>query len=205
MKIPWPSNYIALFRAKSMLASVGEELLNIRCAIGAEEGGLSIAALEYYKTLAYAAVPGVLVASSTLCWYICGRSVPRPERRAMMTGTIVLLMYLAYPSISAIVLGLWKWIHWRIRVDICGRPRGIVHWWCTQAMAVYIGIAMFVCVCSRPKACPGASLPIPFQTWWTSNTHPIWPAVWRVHTWKLPLWRLGDLTEAVDYCCWNLQ
>lgn len=108
MKIPWPTNYVALFRTKSMLASVGEELLNIRCAIGAEEGGLSIAALEYYKTLAYAAVPGVLVACSTLCWHACGRSFPRSERRAMMTGTIVLLLYLAYPSISAVVLGLWK-------------------------------------------------------------------------------------------------
>ena len=108
MKIPWPTDYITLFRTNSLLSSVGEEFIDIRCAIGSKEDGLSIAAMEYYRTLAYAALPVALVAMSTFCWCTCGRTVPRQERRAMMAGTIVILLYLAYPSISATVLGLWK-------------------------------------------------------------------------------------------------
>eukprot|EP00945_MAST-04E_sp_MAST-4E-sp1_P006174 g6174.t1 len=105
MKIAWPVDYMTLFRIEGMLSSVGEEMLDIRCAL---EQPIPIATIEYYKTVAYAFVPFVLVFLSVLGWSTCGRVVARPKRRAMMVGTIVLLLYLAYPSISAGVLGLWK-------------------------------------------------------------------------------------------------
>ena len=84
---------------------IGEEMLDIRCAL---EQPIPIATIEYYKTLGYAIAPFVLVFLALLGWCTCGRVVKRSERRAKMVGTIVVLIYLAFPSISAGVLGLWK-------------------------------------------------------------------------------------------------
>ena len=78
MKISWPVNYLTLFRIEGMLSSVGEEMLDIRCAL---EKPIPIATIEYYKTLAYAFVPFMLVLLSVLGWSTCGRVVARPERR----------------------------------------------------------------------------------------------------------------------------
>ena len=105
MKIPWPVDYVTLFRIEGMLSSVGEEFLDIRCAL---ETPIPIATVEYYKTLGYAIAPFVLVFLSVLGWNTCGRVVERRERQANMVGTIVMLVYLAFPSISAGVVGLWK-------------------------------------------------------------------------------------------------
>ena len=105
MKIPWPVDYRTLFRIEGMVSSIGEEMLDIRCAL---EQPIPIATIEYYKTLGYAIAPFVLVFLSLLGWCTCGRVVKRSERRAKMVGTIVVLIYLAFPSISAGVLGLWK-------------------------------------------------------------------------------------------------
>ena len=47
--------------------------------------------------------------TSTLCAWTCGKwFVDEKKVRPMMTGTIVLLLYLIYPSVSTSVLGLWK-------------------------------------------------------------------------------------------------
>ena len=105
MKIPWPVDYVTLFRIEGMLSSVGEEFLDIRCAL---ETPLPIATIEYYKILGYAIAPFVLVFLSVLGWNTCGRAVERRERQANMVGTIVMLVYLAFPSISAGVVRLWK-------------------------------------------------------------------------------------------------
>eukprot|EP00945_MAST-04E_sp_MAST-4E-sp1_P003296 g3296.t1 len=105
MRIPWPLNYRTLFRIEGLLSSVGEEFLDIRCAL---EEPIPIATIEYYKTLGYAILPFVLVLLSLLGWCTCGGLVKRTERRAMMVGTIVLLIYLAFPSIAAGAFELWR-------------------------------------------------------------------------------------------------
>ena len=68
MKIPWPVDYVTLFRIEGMLSSVGEEFLDIRCAL---ETPLPIATIEYYKILGYAIAPFVLVFLSVLGWNTC--------------------------------------------------------------------------------------------------------------------------------------
>ena len=107
MDIPWPANYLAVFRAQALASSVGEEFMDIRCAMAKP---ISIASIEYGKMLTYALIPFLLVFLAIWFWYNCGRrlGVPEEKRNAMMTGTIVLLLYLLYPSIAAKVLGLWK-------------------------------------------------------------------------------------------------
>ena len=105
MQIPWPGNYLAVFKVQSMVSSVGKEFIDVRCAM---DEPISIAAVEYYKTLAYALLPPVLTCLSVIGWCTCGRVIRASERRAMLTGTIVLLLYLVYPSICSSVLSLWR-------------------------------------------------------------------------------------------------
>ena len=107
MDIPWPANYLAVFRAQALASSVGEEFMDIRCAMAKP---VSIASIQYGKMLAYALIPFFLVFLAICFWYKCGRrlGVPGEKRNAMITGTIVLLLYLLYPSIAAKTLGLWK-------------------------------------------------------------------------------------------------
>ena len=106
MDIPWPGNCISLFRVQALVSSVGEAFIDVRCAM---EEPVSIAQVEYGKALAYALLPFALVLLSALVWQTCGRRyVDSTHVNPMMTGTIVLLLYLVYPSISASVLGLWK-------------------------------------------------------------------------------------------------
>ncbi|SVC80233.1 uncharacterized protein METZ01_LOCUS333087, partial [marine metagenome] len=106
MSIDWPANYIDLFRVQALVSSVGEEFLDVRCMM---DSPIPIAQVEYLKTLAYAILPWVLVFISVAIWGTCGkRFVDKKKLRPMMTGTIVLLLYLIYPSLSTSVLGLWK-------------------------------------------------------------------------------------------------
>ena len=106
MTIPWPVNYIGMFRAQALVSSVGEEFIDIRCMM---ESPIPIAQVEYLKALAYAILPWVLVSISVVIWGTCGkRFVDKKRVRPMMTGTIGLLLYLVYPSVSASVLSLWK-------------------------------------------------------------------------------------------------
>ena len=106
MDIPWPGNYLAVFRAQALVSSVGEAFIDVRCAM---DEPVSIAQVEYGKTLAYALLPVGLVLLSVFIWKTCGRRFVRADKvNAMLTGTIVLLLYLIYPSIAASVLSLWK-------------------------------------------------------------------------------------------------
>ena len=106
MDIPWPGNYLAVFRAQALVSSVGEAFIDVRCAM---DEPVSIAQVEYGKTLAYALLPIGLVLLSVLIWKTCGRRFVSADKvNAMLTGTIVLLLYLIYPSIAASVLSLWK-------------------------------------------------------------------------------------------------
>ena len=106
MTIPWPANYLALFRVMSLVSSAGEEFIDIQCAL---ETPVPIAHIEYATTLMYALMPPLLVILSVLFWkYIGSRYVPPNRVRPMMTGTIVLLLYLIFPSVSGKVIGLWK-------------------------------------------------------------------------------------------------
>ena len=105
MNIPWPANYLSLFRFQSLVSSAGEEFVDLRCTIG----DVPIAYVEYGKAAAYAALPFGLVLASFLVWSTCGRCcVQKEKRNAMMTGTITLLLYLVYPSITGKALGIWK-------------------------------------------------------------------------------------------------
>ncbi len=107
MDIPWPANYVAVFKAQALASSVGEEFIDVRCAM---TDPATIASIEYGKVLVYALLPIILVCLSAGFWVYCGRclNIPRAKRNATMTGTIVLLLYLLYPSITAKTLGLWK-------------------------------------------------------------------------------------------------
>ena len=91
MKIPWPANYLSLFRFQSLVSSAGEEFVDLQCTIG----DVPIAYVEYGKAAAYAILPFSLVLASFLVWCTCGRCcVQKEKRNAMMTGTITLLLYL---------------------------------------------------------------------------------------------------------------
>ena len=109
MSIPWPENYVGLFRIQSMASSVGEELMDARCAMPPEQT-LSIAHIEYYKMLSYFLLPPVITVIAIVSWMLppCTRSYPYVQRKAMRTGTIVLLLYLAYPSITSHTLSMWN-------------------------------------------------------------------------------------------------
>jgi hypothetical protein len=92
-----------------MISSAGnEELLDMRCALGASK--LTIAQMEYYKTFAYALMPFFLSICSLLAWSSpCAKwAYPAKERAAMRTGTIVLYLYLIYPSLSSRMLSLFQ-------------------------------------------------------------------------------------------------
>ena len=105
MNIPWPANYLSLFRFQSLVSSAGEEFVDLRCTIG----DVPIAYVEYGTAAAYAALPFGLVLASFLVWSTCGRCcVQKEKRNAMMTGTITLLLYLVYPSITGKALGIWR-------------------------------------------------------------------------------------------------
>ena len=95
MQIPWPGNYLAVFKVQSMVSSVGKEFIDVRCAM---DEPISIAAVEYYKTLAYVLTSCCVDILSVIGWCTCGRVIRASERRAMLTGTIVLVLYLVYPS-----------------------------------------------------------------------------------------------------------
>ena len=106
MSIPWPADYIGLFRTQALVSSVGEELMDVRCMMAQT---LSVAEVEYWKTLSYVLLPVGLVFITVVVWSTLGpRFVERKQVRPMMVGTIVLLLYLLYPSITASVFGLWK-------------------------------------------------------------------------------------------------
>ena len=71
---------------------------------------VTIAEVEYMKTIAYAILPICLVICSLIGWkiYTCIFKIKVEERRAMTVGSIVLLLYLIYPSITSRTLALWK-------------------------------------------------------------------------------------------------
>ena len=98
MNIPWPEGYFELFKMKSMVSSVGEEYIDIRCTLPEPA---SIAQVQYIKTLGYALTPVVLVLLSVVGWCICGRKYPAEKRKAMRTGTIVLVLYFVWPAITS--------------------------------------------------------------------------------------------------------
>ena len=105
MNIPWPEGYFELFKIQSMVSSVGEEYIDIRCTLPEPA---SIAQVQYIKTLGYALTPVVLVLFSVVGWCICGREYPAEKRKAMRTGTIVLVLYFVWPAITSSILQLWK-------------------------------------------------------------------------------------------------
>eukprot|EP00944_MAST-04C_sp_MAST-4C-sp1_P005340 g5340.t1 len=106
MDIPWPANYVGIFRAQALVSSVGEEFIDFRCMILPT---LPIAQVEYAKMLLYMLLPSVLSFISVCVWGACGKRFVDPKKlRSMMTGTIVLMLYLVYPSITTSALGLWK-------------------------------------------------------------------------------------------------
>ena len=110
MNIPWPQNYITMFRVQSAVSSVGEAFLDARCALYEDSTSVTIAEVEYMKTIAYAILPICLVICSLIGWkiYTCIFKIKVEERRAMTVGSIVLLLYLIYPSITSRTLALWK-------------------------------------------------------------------------------------------------
>ncbi len=105
MNIPWPEGYFELFKIQSMVSSVGEEYIDIRCTLPEPA---SIAQIQYIKTLGYALTPVVLVLLSVVGWCICGRRYPAEKRNAMRMGTIVLVLYFVWPAITSSILQLWK-------------------------------------------------------------------------------------------------
>ena len=111
MNIPWPQNYLTLFRAQSTVSSVGEAYLDARCLLFEDGTSVSIAYVEYMKTIAYGLLPIILIIGSLIGWKIYGwrnKLLKIKEQRAMTVGTIVLFLYLIYPSITSRTLGLWK-------------------------------------------------------------------------------------------------
>ena len=63
------------------------------------------------KTIAYGLLPIILIIGSLVGWKIYGwknKLLKIEEQRAMTVGTIVLFLYLIYPSITSRTLGLWK-------------------------------------------------------------------------------------------------
>ena len=105
MNIPWPEGYFELFKMQSMVSSVGEEYIDMRCSWSEP---VSIAQIQYIKTMGYALTPVVLVLLSVVGWCICGRRYPAEKRNAMRTGTIVLVLYFVWPAITSNILQLWK-------------------------------------------------------------------------------------------------
>ena len=105
MNIPWPEGYFELFKMQSMVSSVGEEYIDMRCSWSEP---VSIAQIQYIKTLGYALTPVVLVLLSVVGWCICGGRYPPEKRNAMRTGTIVLVLYFVWPAITSNILQLWK-------------------------------------------------------------------------------------------------
>ena len=61
MNIPWPQNYLTLFRAQSTVSSVGEAYLDARCVLFEDGTSVSIAYVEYMKTIAYGLLPIILI------------------------------------------------------------------------------------------------------------------------------------------------
>ena len=110
MNIPWPTNYRNLFRAQSAVSSVGEAFLDARCALYDDTTTVSIADIEYMKTIAYGILPFILIVFSIVGWiiYAWTYEIKIEERKAMTVGTIVLLFYLIYPSVTSRTLALWR-------------------------------------------------------------------------------------------------
>ena len=73
MDIPWPGNYLAVFRAQALVSSVGEAFIDVRCAM---DEPVSIAQAEYGKTLAYALLPFALVLSPGSANHEMNESMP---------------------------------------------------------------------------------------------------------------------------------
>ena len=106
MDIPWPANFIGVFRTQAMVSSVGDKVIDFRCMIS---NSLTIAETAYFKTLLYALLPLGLSFLSVIVWRACGKRLVDPNKvRPMMAGTIVLMLYLIYPSVSTSALSLWK-------------------------------------------------------------------------------------------------
>ena len=110
MNIPWPTNYRNLFRIQSTVASVGEAFLDARCALYDDTTTVTIADVEYMKTIGYGILPLALIIFSVFGWILYGSiyKIKPEERKAMTVGTIVLLLYLIYPSVTSRTLALWK-------------------------------------------------------------------------------------------------
>jgi hypothetical protein len=110
MNIPWPQNYITMFRVQSSISSVGEAFLDARCALYEDSTPVTISEVEYMKTIAYAILPICLVICTLIGWKIYAHifKIKVEEQRAMSVGSIVLLLYLIYPSITSRTLALWK-------------------------------------------------------------------------------------------------
>ena len=97
------------FRAQAVVSSVGDKVIDFRCMTSKP---LTIAEVAYIKTLLYALLPLGLVLLSVVTWRVCGKRLVDPSKvRPMMVGTIVLMLYLIYPSVATSVLGLWKCEH----------------------------------------------------------------------------------------------
>jgi hypothetical protein len=98
--------------------------MDVRCAMSPDQA-VSIATIEYYKMLSYFFLPPVMILIAIISWWLppCTRSYPYAERKAMRTGTIVLLLYLAYPSITSHTLSMWNCVS---LVSTAGEDTGLV-------------------------------------------------------------------------------
>jgi hypothetical protein len=106
MNIPWPHTYLHLFEWQGFVSTFGSELMNTACLF---ESLHESSKWVYYETLAHLLlVPFVLVVI-WVSWHCgpCRHRFPFQERQAMRHGTVVLVLYMLYPSLTERVLSLW--------------------------------------------------------------------------------------------------